>query len=58
LDYGVKYKVKDNKNPLFILDNEDEVKAVIMPVLDRGEKPLKQMLTELVKDSYIKNKSA
>ena len=58
LDYGVKYKVKDNKNPLFILDNEDEVKAVIMPVLDRGEKPLKQMLQELVKDSYLKNKSS
>jgi len=58
LDYGDKYKVKDNKNPLFILDNQGAVKAVIMPVLDRGEKPLKQMLTELVKDSYIKNKSA
>jgi hypothetical protein len=58
LDYGEKYQVKDNKNPIFILDNEDEVKAVIMPVLDRGEKPLKKMLAELLKDSYLKNKSA
>jgi hypothetical protein len=58
LDYGVKYRIKDNKNPLFILDNEDEVKAVIMPVLDREEKTLEQMLQELVKDSYIENKSA
>ncbi|PUU87871.1 hypothetical protein [Halanaerobium sp.] len=58
LDYGDKYKVKDNNNPLFILDNQEDVKAVIMPVLDRGEKPLKQMLQELVKDSYINSKSA
>jgi hypothetical protein len=58
LDYGVKYKAKDNKNPLFIADAEDEVKAVIMPVLDKGEKPIKEMLKDLTKDNYIKTKSA
>jgi len=58
LDYGVKYKVKDNKNPLFILDDQDEVKAVIMPVLDKGEKPIKEMLKNLIKDNYLKTKSA
>ncbi|ADQ13569.1 hypothetical protein [Halanaerobium hydrogeniformans] len=58
LDYGEKYKAKDNKNPLFILDKKDDVKAVIMPVLDRGDTPIKQMLSNLVKKSYLKNKIA
>ena len=58
LDYGVKYKAKDNKNPIFILDNQDQVKAVIMPVLDKGEKPIKEMLKGLTKDNYLKTKSA
>lgn len=58
LDYGVKYKAKDNKNPLFVVDAEDEVKAVIMPVLDKGEKTVKAMLKDLIKDSYLKTKSA
>jgi hypothetical protein len=58
LQYGDKYKVKDNKNPLFILDNQDQVKAVIMPVLDKGEKPIKKIIKDLTKDNYLKTKSA
>jgi hypothetical protein len=58
LQYGVKYKTKDNKNPLFILDNQDDVKVVIMPVLDKGEKPIKEMLKDLTNDNYLKIKSA
>ena len=58
LQYGVKYKAKDNKNPIFILNNQDQVKAVIMPVLDKGDKPVKEILKDLIKDNYLKTKSA
>jgi hypothetical protein len=58
LDYGDKYKAKDNKNSIFILDNQDQVTAVIMPVLDKGEKPIKEMLKDLTMDNYLKTKSA
>jgi len=58
LQYGVKYKAKDDKNPIFILDNHDQVKAVIMPVLDKGEKPIKEMFKDLTNNNYLKTKSA
>jgi hypothetical protein len=29
-----------------------------MPVLDKGEKPIKEMLKGLTKDNYLKTKSA
>ena len=57
LDYGVKYKAKDKKNPLFILDSKDNTKAVIMPILDKGERKIEELLKELTQ-SKVKVKTA
>lgn len=48
IELGDEYKSKGRKSPLFVL-NKGEIRAVIMPIMDRSDLSIKERFKELLK---------